>query len=641
MVEDDRKLPVPSFQKPFTILLVALLAAAVMASPALSSPVDQFVSRAKDLQLHEERDWEVLLHYTKTLSGGYRSRIDDERFFLSPKGRTDGKAELEATLRSFFIPAPKDGEHTACRFPARYEWLRTRLGINDSQFPRFSCTERDKALGSVEATSAVLVFPVGHINSPASMFGHTLLRIDGSSRSNLISYAVNYSADTTDTNGFIYAWKGLTGKYRGYYSMMPYYIKVKEYNDLEHRDMWEYKLKLSAAEVGRMLNHIWELQNIHSSYYFLDENCSYNLLFLIEAARPELHLTDKTGVFVLPTQTIQIVMASGIIEGVNYRPSQGTKIRKIAALLDRDGQKAAHDLATSAAPPESIRVAAMADSEKMIILDLAAEYTQFRFARKELDKDAYAKLYLAILSERSMLGTPLHDPYDMDEPQRPETGHDTTKIALGGGARRGEGFIGVNIRPEFHGLLDPDQGYLRGAQIKFLDTWLRYNIPSEKSQLKTLHIVDILSIAPRDMFFSPVSWKVSTGFDTEAMANGRDYLIYRLNTGGGVSSASPFGGIVYGLGELDLNAGEKIRGKATIGPGLCIGAVEQITDRWKAHLSARGVWYLLGDDRYSLKGSLAQNVRLSRNNSLDLEYSEEFVNRHRISEVSMFWNYYF
>lgn len=623
------------------LFLAALLTVSVMATPALSSPVDQLVSRANDLRLYEDRYWEVLLHYTRPLSGGYRSRIDDERFFLSPEGRTDSKAELEATLRSFFIPATKDGEHAACRFPARFEWLKTRLDIDASQLPRFSCDERDKALGSVEATQAVLVFPVGHINSPASMFGHTLLRIDGKSRSNLISFAVNYSADTTDTNGFIYAWKGLTGKYRGYYSMMSYYLKVKEYNDLEHRDMWEYKLKLSPAEVRRMLNHIWELQNIHSSYYFLDENCSYNLLFLIEAARPELHLAEQTGILVPPTQTVQIVMASGIVESVHYRPSQGTRIRKIASLLDRDGQRSAYNLATSRLQTESIETGTIPGSEKALILDLAAEYVQLRFARNELDKDAYSKLYLAILRERSRLGTPLQDHYVIDEPPRPETGHGTTKIALGGGVRRGEAFAELGLRPEFHGLLDPDQGYLRGSQIEFLDTALRYDIPSEKVELKRLHIVDILSITPRTMFSSPISWKVNTGLDTEAMANGNDYLIYRLNTGGGFSYASPFGGIMYGLGEIDVNAGEEIRGKATIGPGFSLGDVEQITGWWKSHLYVRGVWYKLGDDRYSLKAAVTQNFRLSRNNSLNLDYSEEYVNSHRISEVSTLWNFYF
>jgi len=91
----------------------------------------------------------------------------------------------------------------------------------------------------------------------------------------------------------------------------------------------------------------------------------------------------------------------------------------------------------------------------------------------------------------------------------------------------------LNIRPVFHDLMDPDKGYLRGAQIKFLDTGLRFNAASNTFQLKTLHIVDILSITPRNRFFKPISWKVNTGFDTEAMKNGKDYLLYRLNTGGG------------------------------------------------------------------------------------------------------------
>jgi hypothetical protein len=630
--------------KLFTVFLALLFFALVAPFPAFSQSdfyAEELVDRSDELRLYEERTWEVLLHYAQSYSGGFGSKIDDERFFLSPAGRTDRKSELEATIRSLFIPPAKDGEHVACRFPARYEWLMERLKIKSYLLPAFTCSERDKSLGAVEAKSAVLVFPVGHVNSPASMFGHTLIRIDGSSKSNLISYAANYSANTTDTNGFIYAWKGLTGMYKGYYSMMPYYLKVKEYNELEHRDMWEYRLNLSAAEVKKMLNHIWELQNIHSSYYFIDENCSYSLLFLVEAARPELRLIEKTGVFVLPAHTVQILMESGIVEDVHYRPSQGTKIRKTMALLDSDGLNLAHAIAFSSVPPAIIRTVAVSDNNKMKILDLSASYAQFRYARKEMEKDPYTRLYLAILSERSRLGLSSVDTDTINEPPRPEVGHGTTKISMGGGVRNGEAFAELNLRPEFHGLIDPDQGYLRGAQIKFLDTAVRYNFAAETFQLKTLHIVDILSIAPRDQFFTPISWKVNTGFDTEAMGNGEDYLIYRLNTGGGFSYASPFGGILYALGEVDINAGGKIRGKVTIGPGFSIGGVEQITDWWKIHLQARGMWYELGDDRQVLKASVTQNFRLTRNNSFTLDCSEERVNSHHIAEVSLFWNYYY
>ncbi|HJV36988.1 DUF4105 domain-containing protein [Geomonas sp.] len=622
----------------------ALFALAAVPAPALSQPspyLEQLLAQAKQQRLHEERNWIVLLHYGKGMGGSYRSKINDPRFFLSADGRTDPEAELRATLAGFFEAGAKDGTQAGCRFPARLQWLKERLAIDVSQLPPFSCSERDSLIGQVDAHSAALIFPVGHINSPASMFGHTLIRIDSGSRSSLISFAVNYAAETTDVNGIVYAYKGLFGKYRGYYSLMPYYLKVKEYSDLEHRDIWEYRLKLSREEVNRMLLHVLELEYISSQYYFLDENCSYNLLFLIEAARPSLHLTDRTGVLVLPTNTIEIALESGILDEAAYRPSQGTRIRKIASTLDASGQQAALELAQDARQPVALRLSNTPLDTQREVLDLAAEMVQFRFAKKELDKESYSKLYLKLLTERSKLGTAPGEPYKIDPPPPPEAGHRTTKLAVGGGARRGEGYAELGLQPEFHGLLDPDQGYLKGAQIKFLDTAVDYYPAQEKAQLRTLHLLDIVSTAPRDLFFRPLSWKVNVGFDQEAMPDGEDHLIFRLNSGGGLSYHSPFGGIMYGFGEIDLNAGGGIRAGVTAGPGVSLGIMEQLTPWWKVQLQAQTFYYGIGDHRFSVKSQLAQNLRLSQNNSLSLEGSLQWVNGDRVPELRALWNHYF
>ena len=109
--------------KILAFILSVLLCTFFAPLPAFSqsdSYVEQAVRKADGLKLYEERTWEVLLHYAKSYSGSFVSKIDDDRFFLSPAGRTDRKAELEATIRSLFIPPGKDGEHAACRFPARY-----------------------------------------------------------------------------------------------------------------------------------------------------------------------------------------------------------------------------------------------------------------------------------------------------------------------------------------------------------------------------------------------------------------------------------------------------------------------------------------------------------------------------------------
>lgn len=600
--------------------------------------LQQLLRTAEERKLHEERPWQILLHYKRAFSGGYRSRIDDPQFFLAVDGRTDPRKELEATLRSFFLPPTGDGTHGACRFPARFQWLSDRLDLDPAQLPSYTCSERDTALAAVEGRSAVLVFPVGHINSPASMFGHTLIRIDGTSSSNLISYAANYAATADDTNGLVYAWKGLFGQYKGYYSLLPYYLKVKEYSDLEHRDMWEYRLKLSEDEVGMMLKHLWELHKIHSAYFFIDENCSFNLLYLLEAARPELHLTDRTGLFVLPTQTIRLALDSGILEEPHYRPSRGTRMKKMLSLVGENRQESALALARGSRErvPDGL-----APDERRTVLDLAVEYVQIRYARKELDKDAYNRLFLRLLTERSTLGPAPEGVYDITEPPRPDTGHDSTKVAIGGGVRRGRGFIELDVQPVFHSLLDPDHGYLRGAQIKFFDTSVRQYFSPDQLRLEKLHLLDILSLVPRDMFFRPLSWKILTGFERRLLRDGSDRLVYRLDSGGGYAVTSPFGGIWYGFAELDVQAGDGIRGWVTVGPGFSIGGIEQLADWWKVHLNASGFLYKLGDDRTSIRFTAAQNFRLTRNNSLSMEYSRENVHSSSIEDAVILWNHYF
>jgi len=118
------------------------------------------------------------------------------------------------------------------------------------------------------------------------MFSHTLLTIDTGYTNKRLSNAVNYAAFTEGRTGMSFALRGLVGLFKGYYTVMPYYKKIQEYSDINQRDIWEYELNLTPDEIRRMIRHIKELDLIYTDYYFFDENCSYNLLFLLEAARP-------------------------------------------------------------------------------------------------------------------------------------------------------------------------------------------------------------------------------------------------------------------------------------------------------------------------------------------------------------------
>ncbi|HLO24916.1 MAG TPA: DUF4105 domain-containing protein, partial [Geobacteraceae bacterium] len=216
----------------FVMMAVVIALPSSLAIAADDIYLESLLARARMEHPHRDRNWQILLHYKPTDAASPTSLIDDQKFFLAPDGKRNPSGELEATLRGLFRNDLSGDDAIRCRFPARTAWLLDRLGIDDRRLPEAACRKLDEALSAADPKRTVLVFPSAYINSPASMFGHTLLRIDSSNKSSLISYAANYAAATTDTNGFLYAYKGIFGGYKGYYSMMPYYEKVKEYNDL-------------------------------------------------------------------------------------------------------------------------------------------------------------------------------------------------------------------------------------------------------------------------------------------------------------------------------------------------------------------------------------------------------------------------
>jgi hypothetical protein len=621
----------------FVLFLSASQASAKETKPSGNQYLDTLLKTAKERHLNKDRYWEVLLHYKHAITG-VKSLIDDPRFFLSPDGKHSPDSELEATIRAFFESKQADDSHARCRFPARYEWLRQELGIDESKLPAVSCREFDDAYSKIKPKSAVLVFPAAYINGPASTFGHTLIRIDSDYQSKLLSYAVTYSAFADDTNGALYAFKGIFGFYKGYFTILPYYEKIKEYNDLEQRDIWEYNLKLSEEETSRMLLHLWELKDIYSYYYFFDENCSYTLLFLLEAARPSLHLTDEFNKWVIPIDTLRAVKSEELIESVVYRPSKGTKIRHISSLIDETAQRSAKDIAETRLRPQELDIS---DPEENIkVLDLAAEAVQFKYNKKELSKEEYQKEFLTILKARSELGRPGDADYKIPVPLRPEEGHGSSRLSLGMGFRKDESFQEIRYRAAQHELSDPDGAYIEGSEIVFFGVAAR--IPhNAETRLESLDVIDIVSISPWDKFFKPISWKVKTGLLQKTMPDGKDGLIYQLNPGGGFAFKNDLTGLYYIMFESDLNVGGSYKDNYSLGLGPSIGVIRKITGFWKMNIFANALYYELGDNHKAYKAMAQQVIRVSRNNSLNLDLSWKREYDIDLNELKLNWNLYF
>ena len=581
------------------------------------------------------------------------SLADSPSFFLAPEGKTDPQAELEATLASLLDPDARlrDDEHPACVYVARRRWLDRQLAFDRARLPEPACPAFEEWRQALGARGLTLVFAESFMNNPASMFGHTLLRLDQAAagddreRRDLLAYVVNFAGESGAERGALYAVKGIAGRYPGYFSLVPYYEKIKQYGDWESRDLWEYGLAISPEEVDRLLAHLWELREVAFQYYFFDENCSYELLGLIEAARPELDLRGRFAGWVIPVDTVrEVVLQAGLAGDVRYRPSATTRIRHLAGRLGKGDRRLARAISDGRMALDDPLLEALPAETRAGVLSLAHDHLSY--AAEGDDREARARA-LRILTARSRVPVVGESaPPPPRPPTRPDEGHDTARLRMGGGWRDGRSFVELRIRPAFHALLDPQGGFSEGAQVDFLDTALRYQPDDGDVDLHELSVIDIVSLAPRDALFEPISWKIRTGLATQLMPGSggalREGKLWHTSGGAGLSWRPWSGALAYGFLEGTFDVSGKLDHDVALGAGARIGLLfGDPADRWRCDLFARATRFFAGDTRSALAVGLEQRLRLTRNTALVLKLAGERDFDETWLDAGLFMDLYF
>lgn len=507
-------------------LLLSGACAALQAAPQLSA--------ARLHELAADPFWLALGHYQRDRLGGWRSHVDDNEFFLAERGERDPTAELATTLTALYQEPALADRHPQCRFPARTRWLRARLGLDD--LPQPQCREYADWYADIAPHGTVLVFPAAYLNSPSSMFGHTLLRIDpagiDTQGSVLLSYALNFGAYIEGSdNSILYAWKGLMGGYPGLFALLPYREKLAEYSRLENRDLWEYRLNLSAEETRRMIEHVWELRQIQFDYYFFDENCSYRLLELLEIARPGLELTDQFPLTAIPADTVRAVAQAGLIERVDYRPSREKELLERTGPLSRVERDWTRRLAEDSTLLASPSFQALPTERRALIQDATYRLIRYRKSGEARD-EASARDSYRLLQEINRNPPPR---LAGERPMQPENGHPSRTWQLGLGQREQHSFAEYGLRMAYHDLQDNFDGFPLGAQIEIAQLKLR-QYEGNHWQLQRLDLANIRSLTPRSALLSPWSWQVGGGLE-RVIGKGHDdeQLVGHLSGGAGVT----------------------------------------------------------------------------------------------------------
>ena len=536
---------------------------------ASASPADE-----EDLHLHPA--WLTLLHYQPDRFGdGYTGQADDNEFYLSTRGKTSPKAELQATLEAITQPGGGD-DHARCRFPARDRWLRQKLDL-----PRqpANCPAFEEWTSELNTETVTLVFAASYLNSPSSMFGHTFLRLDPPREdeetnlilANTISYAADAAAHDSE---ILFAYKGIFGGYPGITSIQPYYEKIRLYSDIEHRDLWEYRLNLDQAEVDMMLAHTWEIRDRNFDYYFFDENCAYRLLALIDVARPGTDLLSEVSTHAIPSDTVRWVVDKDLVKDVTYRPSAATKVTHSIESLPGEHQTLAAAIANDYVAADAQEVKALGNEERARVLDTTYDYVRYQSEADGWPREHAAPLSHELLRERSKI----RGIEALDGPPQPairdDQGHDTFRASLSGGRLGERNFTELTLRPAYHDVLDPPAGYRGGAQLQFLRLDARLYTDNDELQIEQLTGVEIRSLSPRNQFFSPLSWQVGFGGRRTDTDTNRVFTPY-LEGGAGGSWQLAAGTQAFAMATADLEIDDDLRRGYDAAPGADLGILHQ------------------------------------------------------------------
>ncbi|EQC45635.1 PF13387 domain protein [Bacteriovorax sp. Seq25_V] len=443
-------------------------------------------------------------------------------FYLSKKESLEKEWQLSLKAIRNDLKVGREGKKFACAFPARYEFIKKY----HPEFKNVECREFKDWAKELAVKDIYLVYASSYVSNPASMFGHSFLRLSrgGLGRSSALNdYSVGFMALTNnDDNSFTYAVKGITGGYVGNYEVKPFYMNVGLYQNAEDRDLWQYKLDLSKEQVEFFVKALWELsQNTGFSYYFFDENCSSQLLKTLQIVNEDFNFFDgRSYLFAHPIETIKWAKNSIRKEEDLFYPAINKVLRKRLREMSED-ERGRYVLLKS-------DVTTINEENSVKVLDALIDFYKFESYKSNSNLDTEKQKRMnEILKRRAALRVSSNTfSYDINKEEDPILFHDPNSLSLGVAQIDNRTYGLLEYKLGYQGLTDGPRGHDGFSYIDYLGIKSKFNDKSFK--LTEINLVEINSLAPFLLEAQTYSWNFKMDFMR------RDFLLDEnyLNLGG-------------------------------------------------------------------------------------------------------------
>lgn len=463
---------------------------------------DDFFGKGSSAGISEQ--WLRLLHYYPN-SIGWKSTADNPDFFVSPSGKVSPQEELSATLS--MLRNAEETESIQCRFPARTKWLKVNFGL---LLKPIKCPQLESWLGQYSFSEMSIFFASTDIKRPASMFGHTFLWVPSAIRKTKMSgMTFNYVAEGADSKGVSYLYQGIVGGHSSVIEVSPLYSKLKRYNQVDGRDLWEYPLELTETEIEFLVLHMWEVKGRAFNYYFFKENCSYQALAILNVVRPELDFLSRFSWYALPIDVIRELKNQRLISRKPvYWPSYDSDLQMKFSYLSKGEKQLSKKLVFDKQVSIESELNNYPDMDKKSVLDVSFDYVSLQIARDGIDRNRGKSLLNNIILERSKY-TGL-SPASVDRTSgypvvSPELGHKNKRLQVTAGIQGAEPYSQLGYRGAYHDVLDSPASYTAGSTVSVLQ--LEYRIyHNGHDQLERFDLIDIQARSQKRVFEAGGAW---------------------------------------------------------------------------------------------------------------------------------------
>lgn len=183
------------------------------------------------------------------------------------------------------------------------------------------CSDLQEFFARAPADRLDLMFASEGLSQPATMIGHSFLRLTGQrANGEEVEHGVTFF---TEAGGYnlpkLLVERMVLGK-PGFFALSPFKEEWGRYLLSEQRALWSYTLKLDQDQIRLIQMHLQELKQVQLTYFFQSYNCATLLQHVLGLSG---QLPPHQNWWSTPKDVVQAAAEAGLIESVSVeQPDQ-------------------------------------------------------------------------------------------------------------------------------------------------------------------------------------------------------------------------------------------------------------------------------------------------------------------------------